>query len=50
MEKTYKVVLHPKPGTTGGTRTTTVQASDKAKAQSLAEAQYGSMYKVSVQG
>jgi hypothetical protein len=50
MEKTYKVVLHPKNGTTGGTRMTTVQASDKARAQSLAEAQYGSRYKVSVQG
>lgn len=50
MEKSYTVVLHPKSGTTGGTVTTTVSASDKAKAQKLAEAQYGSKYKVSVQG
>jgi hypothetical protein len=50
MEKQYKVVLHPKAGISGGTRTTSIQASDKARAVSLAEAQYGSAYKVSVQG
>ena len=48
--KTYKVVLNPKPGTNGGTQTVTVEAADKAKAQHLAEAQYGSKYRVSVQG
>jgi hypothetical protein len=50
MEKQYKVVLNPKPGTTGGTISTSISASDKAKAQKLAEAQYGSKYRVSVQG
>ena len=50
MEKTYKVVLNPKPGTTGGTKFTSVVAKDKANAVSLATAQYGSMYNVSVQG
>lgn len=48
--KTYKVVLHPKPGTSGGTQFVEIQAKDKAQAQRLAEAQYGSMYKPSVQG
>ena len=48
--KTYKVVLSPKSGTSGGTINVTVQANDKAKAQNIAEAQYGSKYKISVQG
>jgi hypothetical protein len=50
MEKQYKVVLNPKSGTIGGTISTSISASDKAKAQKLAEAQYGSKYRVSVQG
>jgi hypothetical protein len=48
--KTYKVVLHPKPGTNGGTQTVTIDAKDKPQAERLAEAQWGSKYKVSVQG
>ena len=48
--KTYQVVLSPKPGTTGGTQLTTINAKDKPQATRLAEAQWGSKYKVSVQG
>ena len=48
--KTFKVVLHPKPGTSGGTQLITIDAKDKSQVTRLAEAQYGSMYKVSVQG
>jgi hypothetical protein len=50
MEKTYKVVLHPLPGTTGGTLMESVTAKDRANAEKIAKAMYGSRYKVSVQG
>ena len=47
--KKFKVILSPKPGTTGGTQLITIDAKDKSQAERLAEAQYGSRYKINVQ-
>ena len=49
--KTYKVVLTPKPGVSGQSIRTSVDAADYTSAKRLVEAQYdSSKYTIQIQG
>jgi len=49
--KTYKVTLTPKPGVSGQSIRTSVEASDSSSAKRLVEAQYDtSKYIIQIQG